>query len=40
VKLHAAPPAPPSPTGIAAWIWLVLAICVVVAWTLVLTSRH
>jgi hypothetical protein len=41
MKLHPAPLAPSPSTGIAAWIWLVLAICVVAAWGLVLvTSRR
>ncbi|HEV8104290.1 MAG TPA: hypothetical protein VGP69_11210 [Gaiellaceae bacterium] len=40
MKLHPAPPMPDSATGIAAWIWLVLAICVIVAWAYVLTSRR
>jgi len=40
VKLHPAPLAPQATTGIAAWIWLLLAICVVVAWAFVLTSRR
>jgi hypothetical protein len=40
MKLHPAPALPQPATGIAAWIWLLVAICVVLAWAFVLTSRR